>query len=160
MFYFKRDALQEELVLDPFICPALSFVKALTLSIAKWPENKMSLRLYSELDEEHGNWVTVQLQVGNYRSIVNVFLMNFLIARLMKHCDCILSTVCDWACLGGRRAFCAWYHQNNSLRTQLLQFLRHLHHRSNQKHRNLVQNMISFNPCLLKHHCFVSVNAM
>lgn len=55
MFYFKWDALKKVLVLDLFICPALSFVKALILSIATCPENKMRLRLYSELDEGHGS---------------------------------------------------------------------------------------------------------
>lgn len=51
MFYFKWGALQKVLVLDPYICPALSFVKALILS----SENKMRLRLYLELDEGHGS---------------------------------------------------------------------------------------------------------
>lgn len=54
MFYFMWDALQQVLVLEPYICPALSFVRALIFSIAKCPENKMRLRPCSELDEGHG----------------------------------------------------------------------------------------------------------
>lgn len=55
MFYFKWDPLQKVLMLDPYICPALSFVKVLIWSIAKCPENKMRLRLYLKLDERHGS---------------------------------------------------------------------------------------------------------
>lgn len=43
VLYFEWDALQEELVLDPCMCHALSFVKALILPVAKCSENKMRL---------------------------------------------------------------------------------------------------------------------
>lgn len=48
--------------------------------------------------------MTMQLQVINCKLIVNS-MFNELIARPVKHCDCILSTESGWASLEGRKIY-------------------------------------------------------
>lgn len=52
VLYFEWDALQEELVLAPCICHALSFVKVLIMPVAKCSEEA---KLCSDLAEELGS---------------------------------------------------------------------------------------------------------
>lgn len=113
LFYFKCHVLQKALVLDPNSCPALSFVKALIVAI----ENKIRLRLYWELDEGHGISMTMQLQVTSCRLIVNSMFNEL---SNCKTCETLwlYPQRCVWLGLSWRKkTLCAWYHQNNSLRT-------------------------------------------